>query len=278
MKTRLWTTALLVGSAMALPAAATPIASDSFDSYSTGALAGNNGGTGWGGAWATVNTFANTDVVAGGLSYSAGDVNINGGAQSLLIDMTPGELSGISDGLLSRALGSSQTGTVYMSLLFRDAVNPDLPATDFVQWGFDTGTTNPNTSVMRRNGTFQSRSTTTSSNSADSGISTAVGQTFLLVMKAQRTGTNYDNIALYLNPTTLTEPVSADAVATANSGIASLDNFVSRSAFHELGDAFQIDAISIGTAYEDVVVPEPTSLALLAMGGLLAARRRRRAD
>jgi hypothetical protein len=37
-----------------------------------------------------------------------------------------------------------------------------------------------------------------------------------------------------------------------------------------------VDAIRIGDSYSDVVVPEPASLALMGLGGLLMLRRRRR--
>ena len=51
-------------------AQASPIASDLF-SYSSGPLAGNNGGTGWTGAWTTAGSFGSATVIAGtGLTYT----------------------------------------------------------------------------------------------------------------------------------------------------------------------------------------------------------------
>jgi hypothetical protein len=70
----------------------------------------------------------------------------------------------------------------------------------------------------------------------------------LLVYKAEKTaGGNFDNVSLFVNPGTLSEPLVADAVSRFDSGIASVANFVARSAFHEAGDTFVIDQISIGT-------------------------------
>ena len=97
------------------------------------------------------------------------------------------------------------------------------------------------------------------------------------VFKAEKSATNYDSISLFVNPDSLTEPGTASAVSSVDSGLSSLDNFVSRSAFHELNDAFQLDHIQIGTQWGDVVapVPEPTTL-LLALLALVAAPLRMR--
>lgn len=239
------------------------IASDSFESYAVGSLSGNNGGTGWGGAWAVNAASTTPTVVAGGLSYSNGDVLVNGGSQSVLFDHADENSIGISDGLLSRALASSQTGTVYMSMLFSDIVNPDL-SNDFVQWGFEDATVagSPDASVMRRNGTLQVRSSTATSGSADSFVSSVPGTTNLLVFKATKTGGgNYDEVSLFLNPTSNIEPLAASATKTAGSGISSLDHFVARSAFHELNDSYRIDAIMVGTEFANVVpVSNPSPL------------------
>src|SRR5688572_29961658 len=64
-------------------AGAAVIASDDFNSYAIGALAGNNGGTGWSNAYAVAPGTVN--ISAGGLSYSGGSININGGTQSVAV-------------------------------------------------------------------------------------------------------------------------------------------------------------------------------------------------
>lgn len=264
--------ALLAFCLLAGAASAALIASDDFEGYTPGGLNALNGGTGWGGAW---SANPEVSVVTNTLSYSSGTVSLNGGSQALQFVPNEGG-SAINDGIISRALGSSQTGTVYFSMLFQDSINPNLPDNDFIQWGFDTGTGNPNASIMRRNGTFQSRSTTTTSNSEDSTITSTVGSTYLLVFKATKSGANYDSISLFVNPDSQTEPGTPDAEATANSGLSSFDNFLARSAFHEDGDSFLIDELTIATTFAEVVpIPEPSS-ALLGLLGLIPLLRRRR--
>jgi hypothetical protein len=150
------------------------IATEGFEAYSIGAgLDSQAGGGGaWTGPWSAAD---NVTVVAGGLSYANGQVRIDGGSQALQVTFDAQE--DITDGLHSRGIAET-TETVYMSLLFRDTVNDDQDtatgelvegSNDFIQWGLDDGTTNPKTSVMRRNTTFQARATTTSGNSGDSG-------------------------------------------------------------------------------------------------------------
>lgn len=260
------------------------IATESFEGYAAGAgLDGQSGGGGaWTGPWSSKE---NATVVSGGLSYANGAVIVGGSGLALQATFDPQE--DITDGLYVRGIPDS-ADTVYMSLLFSDTVNDEEDAAtgelvdgsdDFIQWGLDDGTANPKTSIMRRNTTFQVRSTTSAGNSGDSGIKSVVGDVFLLVYKAEKTaGGNYDNVSLYVNPDSLTEPAVADAVSSVDSGMASVANFVARSAFHEPGDTFVIDEISIGTAWSDVVVPEPSTVTLLVAGlfGLLSLGRRRR--
>ena len=280
MRNALYFVTLIIGCVLSGHAIAESISSDDFESYALGALSGGGGGSGWSNLW---SANSNVNVISGGLSYSNGPVTVNGGTQAVEIVFNPAEGNGITNGILSRSLASAPSDTIYMSMLFRDTVNSDLTtcsqtSCDFVQWGFDDGTENPQASIIRRNGTFQARSTIIwKENSVDSGISAQLEETFLLVFKAEKSATNYDSISLFVNPDSLTEPGTASAVSSVDSGLSSLDNFVSRSAFHELNDAFQLDHIQIGTQWGDVVatVPEPTTL-LLALLALVAAPLRMR--
>ena len=59
-------------------------------------------------------------------------------------------------------------------------------------------------------------------------------------------------------------------------GISNIGEFVSRVAFGEVGDAYQVDNIRIGTEWSDVVIPEPSAPMLMGLAALGLALRRRR--
>ena len=145
----------LAGSVMAVvtSAHATLVASDDFNSYASGAgLDGNSGGTGWGASWIATSAV---QVETGGLSYSSGTVDVDGGSQSL--EIIPNEGGSITDGIFRwQLLSSLSDSTVYMSFLFSDTVNDDegpggalSGGNDFIQFGFSNGAVNPQTSVLR---------------------------------------------------------------------------------------------------------------------------------
>lgn len=252
-----FTTLLSHGASMllAVTLGAAPLADDDFESYANGPLAGQNGGSGWGAAWsAGVATFS-VNIVSASLTYSSGAVGPIGGGKALELQWNGAAKEGITAPLLRRALALPQTGTVYMSLLFRDIVD-DLSAgnDNFVQFGFDPASEtngNPNASILRENGSFRARFAI--GTSVASTVASGVGVTRLLVFKAERSGGNYNIVSLFVDPDSLIEPAVASARAAGDSGIASLDTFLSRSARQNPGDTFQIDNLLIGTAWEDVV-------------------------
>ncbi|MFT5130059.1 MAG: hypothetical protein ACI8W8_003688, partial [Rhodothermales bacterium] len=230
------------------------IAYEDFESYTAGnQVVGENGGTGWNAAWQVEpgqETAVTTESAA--LSYSLGSVVVNGGGNVMRYvanNSTP-------DPLLSREFAPGQSGTVYLSFLYQDAVA--VGNDDFIQLGLhDNDLNNPLTTALDRNGNFQVRSGI--SNTSDTGIPTVTGQTYFLVLKIENSGGNYNNVSVFVNPTSAAEGV-ADAVNTTDSGLASATHFAVRKANHEAGDTVYVDEIRVGTTWEDVVpsVVSPT--------------------
>lgn len=266
--------AVLLGQASA---SASLLATADFEDLTLGTLEGQGGGSGFAGTWSVGDVDSRVTVISSSLSYSNGDVVSSGGGRALQFQWEANE--NITDGIMSRPLSASQSGAIYMSLLFRETANNEPfsigSPNDFVQWGFDdAGGGNPNATVLRRNGELQARSNTTTANSVGSGLVSVLDVTRMLVFRATNTGGNYNSISLFVDPSSLSEP-APDATSAFDSGIPTFSHFVARSAFHELGDTFVIDNIRIGTTWEDVVVPEPSAIVLLGLGGIAALRRRR---
>src|SRR5437867_685985 len=94
-------------------AQATIVASESFESYSPGPLAGGSGGTGWTSVWAVPTTVPVT-VVSASLSYTSGQISVQGGSRAAEIG-GPAALGGVDD-IFDRRF-PTQGGTLYMSFL-----------------------------------------------------------------------------------------------------------------------------------------------------------------
>jgi hypothetical protein len=108
----------------------------------------------------------------------------------------------------------------------------------------------------------------------------ALDTTYLLVLKVSKPGSgNYNRLDFFLKPTSLTEPGAATLTRTADSGVAIATNFKMRVARLDAGDSYFIDEVKIGTAYVDVVVPEPSvgliGAAAAAVTISISARRRK---
>lgn len=280
-----------------LAAHAQLIAYDGFEEYTAGVQfedgangspgVGLDGGFGWGGAYDVSNAFKSKVLAenrsASPVSYSNGEISIDGGVRALRVyDNTNGTY------LVSRSLslGLTTVEPVYFSFLFRTNNASPLPAQDFFQVGLDDGTSaNPRASIgantLLPTGTqpfrFFARTTTGAGNSTfDNSTDILAATTYLLVGHVSGTATNFDQVDLFVNPSTLAEP-SPSATFTLDSGVASLDHLIIRTASLDNGDAYVIDELRVGYDYVSVI-PEQSSAALL-LGGIsiLASRRKRSA-
>ena len=224
---------------------------ESFENYTVGsklhtANVGLNHGENWSGPWNIVNSGRKNEytITSGGLTYSAGGLNIDGGDRALQYVATEG-----GNLVVGGRPFTSTTGTTYMSFLYNNTVDTG-GNDDFTQIGLDSSITNPRTSAIDRN-TFQARRGTSATD--DSGIPSVTGQTYLLVAKIEKNAsTNYNAVSLFVDPTSTTEPGTPDAMVTGDSGTSSLANLVFRKAFPESGDTFVFDEFRIGSSFADV--------------------------
>lgn len=259
------------------------ISADSFNDKTLGALNGQGGGTGaWTGNYASVSGVT---VVAGGLNYSAGQVSIAGGSQALRITGP----AAATDQMFTRGF-ATQTGPLYFSLLFRPGQTPDISGTDgdFVQFllNDDIDEANAGSIGMGRtdaNNPFFSR-IGLSGAGGDTDLSGILAQdatTYLLVGRFTQSGLNgsdYDTMSLWVNPNSLTE-TSPLVTSSFDSNSSSLSFLTLRTA-GLVSDAYLVDEFRLGTSFDAVVVPEPStwlSCGLLLAGGWIARRRRKSA-
>jgi hypothetical protein len=223
-------------------ATASVIASDAFD-YADGALAGDNGGTGWGGAW------------TGGGSVSGGVAATSNasGFRNLATAIVPTAGQSLYLGLTLGADASSAGD--YAGLSFFSGADERL----FIGMTFDTNRYGINVT---------GRANTSSSTAVDTSPNRLIAQ--ILFDTADNITVN-----LYIDPV---GPLGvADSTYTGAVGGGNWDN-VRLSSNSNIGSvAASYDQVRIGTTLADVTVPEPSSFALagLALAALVGARRQR---
>ncbi|MCC5849243.1 MAG: PEP-CTERM sorting domain-containing protein [Verrucomicrobia bacterium] len=254
-------------------ASATLIASFDFEApdYTTGALDGQQGWTG--GA-------TQPQVVSGGHSYASGTVAHDGGSQHVSTNSTtPGRIELPT----SVAVGE----TVYFSTLHRTSSN------QFTWFALsDGGNTNFNDSYgFVYSGGFQARARLGSSNTTDStGVALVTsdytghssgGTTFLFVGKIEYgvagDGGSVDRLSIQVNPDSTDEPATWQAFVevASRSEPGALTHLLFRQGD---GGTREFDDIRIGSTYDAVVIPEPSTLVLLGVvgvAGLIGFKRRK---
>ena len=256
------------------------IVGDNFETYTTGDLNGQNGAmSGATGPWGAAYTAnAVVDVATGGLSYSNGAISVDGGSQHVVV-------GGVNNNSLVARPFTSQTGDLYFSFLFQTTATV---GDDFLQFTMNNNAADADFSAaIIMTSLYQARITSDGSNAttANSAVAPVVGMPMLLVGKVTKTGgsTNYNRLDLFVNPNSLSEPVTIDATVNRDMLITTLSFFTIRTARLDGGDAYLFDALRVGTTWGDVVspinyaaVPEPSSFALAAIGAAGFAWRRRR--
>jgi hypothetical protein len=242
----------------------TLIYSENFNSLDAGALDGQAG-------FSVATGNATYNVAAGGLTYTNGPVSHGGSGNQL-------NLVGGSNENPASVGFTEQTGDVYFSFLFQ------ATGTDTFMWfavsddndfnnsgGAVVGWTGGNNALMGR---LRDGANQTTSGTAGAYVN---DQTYLAVGRLSKSDPsgNYDTFSVLLNPNSLTEPAAWGQTVTRDIGISSVDTLVFR-AGNSADYAYSVDDFRVGTSFDAVVIPEPSTLVLMGLAflcGLVGLRR-----
>lgn len=260
-------------------ASAALIASESFSYGANVELNGQNGGSGWNGAWTAVTSA--THIVDPGtpLSFTNNGGTISGGDNAL-------RLSGNNDNVAYRGIGPVNADTVYISFLLRFTGNIDN--NDFAAIWFDNATSGqhstniPNIGIKGNQdggGPKDAFARLTLGEETWSMMELAVDTTYLIVGELSKTGSSssYNQFSIWVNPGAYDFDTPHGSIAVTNGALDAFSFLGIRTANFDAGDFLLIDELRIGTTWGDVVpAPEPGAALLLGLGLFGASRLRRR--
>jgi len=276
MKTALTITIALLTSVTI--AKADLLAYEGFD-YSTGGIGGKNGGDGWSIAWETTRQFS-----SGGSSVDDPGLTYNDGSNDLNVIGNHGVVDRTSRGAGRTFNATFDSGITWVSYLLQPGVDPNTEVIDLTvhtqlrmadgavatNVGFDLTTDSTDNDNYRFNGT-------------DIGISAFNNDTIMVVLRLDRgqVAVDDDSAYLFINPQIGVEPALGTAVASETNQVDGSFNFNDIEFLAPSGNSpafdpqIRFDEIRVADDYPNVTgVPEPATLALLALGGLAICRRR----
>ena len=199
-------------------------------------------------------------------SGTAGQIQVSGG----VITVTDSQTEDVN-----RLFGSTITsGSVYAAFDF-SVTSSSAGGTDFEYFAhFGTGTSNFNSrmeiSAANASGDYTVGVSHASSTDATWASDLTFGTTYKAVLGYDRdTGT----ATLWLDPAN----IGSTSIATSTTNSTDVTTFYLRESGSSINETTSIDNLFVGTAFTDVVpVPEPSSTALLGLGGLALIMRRRK--
>jgi len=250
---------LAVGLLVASPAGAAVIAEETF-TYADGEINGKSGGTGWGAAW---SAWADpTQVVSGALQVNGG------GGHSFEA---------------SRTLDAAESGDRYF-VSFDFNFSAGLDSNDFILlWIGDSAIAaanrvNTGTGMQGTNGSFVRISNTTAYDSVVPTQGTTYHIVAEFVKETSGAAQNFTYARVFINPDgAYGDNTWASQAAATTPSLSSFDQVgITTGANLDASDVVIYDNLTIATEWSDVVVPEPATLSLLGIGGLLTVIRKRR--
>lgn len=247
------------------------IFSDGFESPTPGDPVSGQGG--WQGTGGNAEEWT---VTAGGVSNT---------------DITGGSLHAQLDGQITAETPvwhayTPQTSTVYARINFH---NPSPSgSSQFFWFGLsDDGDDDNSLGLVYRSSGFRARIRDNSGmNSSDVSFPTGSGldTLYTFVIKAEKDGSaNFNRISIFVNPDlagSSLEPATPLATFSRDSQIDTLSSIFFRAGSNSPNnnESFLVDEVLVGSQWNDLIIPEPTSAALLGLAGLaLLARRRQKA-
>ncbi len=275
--------------AILTPADAGPLAAyEGFGEYAAGAQieSGSNGsagtpvdgGLGWGGPYDVNNAIKSLvraeNRTSSPVVYTNGAISLHGGSRALrLYDIANGAY--VLRRPLDKTFSAANGETLWFSFLFRSSNASPLANRDYLQLGFDDnpqaegGTPRVGLGATTVEAIFPpdqpfrffAKSTTDNANTAFADTDIVAGTTYLLVGRVTAsTTTTYDTVALFLNPTSISDPGAASATIAVDSGLSALTHLFLRTSGLDNGDAYVFDEIRLGQTYPSVVAPPPFDL------------------
>lgn len=222
--------------------------------YSPGALAGDNGGSGWTNAWSVSGTSGT--VSSTGMTYTDGS--------GKMLPVTGGSANVNSQGDFRTPSSTPNSGTLYISFIAQ------VPTASGSYFGLSLFNSASEVLFLGAPNADADWGIDPKAGTVVTGTTSITNSTFL-VYEVQF-GASSSTISEYDNPSLTAQPGPANATTTTT-------DLTTASGWTQIrvqsGENANIDEIRIGTAYADVV-PEPAALGLFGCFGLGLAMRRRR--